>query len=139
VSGVPDAGSLPSGAACTDADQCAGTGDVFFPKECLAPRLSDGGLSGWTNGYCSPSCFDFISMNDCPSASDYCDGFSCYAPCNAPGSGQSNCRVGYVCSNSRFSDGGIEPNSAHCIPNCNNAPAAVCGSKTCFASGYCAP
>ena len=36
-----------------------------------------------------------------------------------------------------ISDGGVQANSAHCIPNCNNAPGARCGMRTCLASGYC--
>lgn len=136
---APDAGvGLPTGSPCTDVSQCGGADDGFFgTKTCIKPTLTDGGASGYLGGYCSPSCLEVFTPLACPSTSDYCNGFNCYQGCPAPGSGQSTCRSGYVCANARFSDGGIEPNSARCIPNCNNAPAYQCGSKVCLSSGYC--
>jgi hypothetical protein len=99
--------------------------------------LTDGGASGWVGGACSPSCFSVITPTNCPSPADYCNGLTCYQSCTNPGGGQGTCRAGYVCINGVRSDGGIEPNSAHCVPNCNNAPAAQCGTRPCLANGYC--
>lgn len=134
-------GGLPTGSACTTTSQCAGGDDPFIPlKNCIQPTQSDGGSSGWTGGYCSGSCFGIFSTPMCPGASDYCNGLNCYQGCSNPGGGQSNCRSGYVCANDKYSDGGTVPNSARCIPNCNNAPSARCGSSsTCLSNGYCSP
>jgi hypothetical protein len=99
--------------------------------------LSDGGPSGWVGGACSPTCFSIITPTPCPGASDYCNTFTCSQGCTNPGAGQSNCRTGYVCAVAHQSDGGVEANSAHCQPNCNNAPAAQCGTTTCLSNGYC--
>lgn len=134
------AGLLPTGAACTNVSQCAGQDDIVIRlKTCESPTLSDGGASGWVQGYCSASCLSLFTTLMCPSSLDYCNGFNCLQGCSNPGGGQGSCRVNYVCLNSRSSDGGIEPASAHCVPNCNNAPAAVCGTKACLISGSCAP
>jgi hypothetical protein len=131
-------GTVPTGGACTNRDQCLGQTDPFFDaKRCYSPTNSDGGASGWLGGYCSASCLDVFGTGVvCPGASDYCDGINCYQGCSNPGGGQGVCRAGYVCANGRLSDGGIEPMSAHCVPNCNNAP-AYCGSRLCLPNGYC--
>jgi hypothetical protein len=110
---------------------------LFGFKRCTSPTLSDGGASGWTDGYCSASCLSILTTLDCPNASDYCNSINCFQSCPAPRGGQSTCRPGYVCDLDLSSDGGVVANSAHCVPNCNNAPAARCGSRACGASGYC--
>lgn len=122
------------GSACTDVSQCAGA-DVLGAKSCNAPTLSDGGASGWVGGYCQPTCLS--TLVTCPGSADYCGTVICYQGCPAPGAGQSTCRTGYVCRNDTTSDGGVLPGTGHCTPNCNNAPAAVCGSRTCLSNGYC--
>jgi hypothetical protein len=110
---------------------------LFDLKRCYSPTNSDGGASGWLGGYCSASCLDFLGSIACPGANDYCNGLNCYQACTNPGGGQGACRAGYVCANARYSDGGVEPMSAHCVPNCNNA-VGLCGSNSvCLPSGYC--
>jgi hypothetical protein len=128
----------PTGSACTQSSDCAGSSDIFFNTDkCIHPTNTDGGASGWVGGYCAPSCLSIFTTATCPSTSDYCNGFSCYQACSAPGGGQSNCRPNYVCVDVRYSDGGVEVGSAHCEPNCHNAGAGCGTSSVCSALGYC--
>jgi hypothetical protein len=127
----------PTGSACTQSSDCAGSTDLLFTTDkCAHSTNADGSASGWVGGYCAPSCLTILGTATCPSTSDYCNGLNCYQACSAPGAGQSNCRPNYVCVADTV-DGGVVPGSARCLRNCHNAGAGCSSPSTCNALGYC--
>ena len=90
--------------------------------------------STWPNGgYCSSTCFRGVS-GLCggfgPLATGYCTSAGvCLAQCTGAGTGQANCRSGYLCD---FND--ADASESVCKPDCRQVP---CTSGTCQSSGYC--
>lgn len=128
------------GNSCTSNTQCQSPPDAPLTNLgfCVPQTLPDGGLSGYTGGYCSADCTDF-GQAICGNGST-CVGFSdaaayCYASCPAPWAGQSTCRQGYVCSGLVQADGGAAP-SGFCDTSCKVAGAA-CGAGSYCDAGYC--
>jgi hypothetical protein len=144
---VQDAGpgfAGAAGAACGDDMACQppSTGT------CLKATLSDGGMSGYTDGQCSAECGAVAALTigdtwcgtngSCnPYAYNIGDGlgplvlWQCDQTCAFPDGGMASaCRNGYVCDTSA---NGYD----NCVPNCNNVP-GFCGTGTCNAtSGLC--
>ncbi|MBL8949233.1 MAG: hypothetical protein JNK82_00555 [Myxococcaceae bacterium] len=129
--GVPslDAGR-PVGAACTNDVQCQAPATAF----CIPPTLA-GFNTGYLGGYCSRNCGAAVT---CPAGSicvtETVNGqpfTTCKTICPNPGTGQSNCRTGYIC----------HPNAAGsgwCGPRCNNQSLPCPNGGMCNnATGYC--
>ncbi len=102
---------------------------------CLFANLSDGGPSPFLSGYCTAPCDDSSHCGTGAKCLSVAGFGVCAAGCNAPSTGQADCRAGYVCRPVRDVDGGALPDG-FCWPRCNN-PGATCGTATCLASGYC--
>jgi hypothetical protein len=114
---------LPAGSACTNnGPPCDGF--------CLPEQMS-----GYPGGYCTGTC---SAMQPCVSGvcvSESVFGMtvsSCRSACAAPGTGQSTCRTGYVCT-------AVSPGSTmgFCRPDCNKGQLASCTSGQCQSNGYC--
>ncbi|PZR10538.1 MAG: hypothetical protein DI536_20060 [Archangium gephyra] len=114
--------NLPTGAPCTATSQC------YEPV--LGSAVCE---TSWPGGYCSSICF--LTNQLCggfgSSATGWCTANNqCLQLCNAPGSGQSNCRANYVCDTAAGT-----PSQGVCVPRC---PTVACASgRTCNAQGYC--
>jgi hypothetical protein len=141
----------PSPTATVTGQPCTSDAPCLFPPTngyCNLALLPDGGLTGFTNGYCSSTCLGPAVQAANPDS--YCgpgatclvDGFDtsnnpnsadCYTLCSAPGAGQSSCRSGYICLGYSLADGGNAPQGVCWIP-CQDTG---CSSGTCQTSGYC--
>ncbi|MGV3620435.1 MAG: hypothetical protein ACO1OB_06445 [Archangium sp.] len=123
------------GAACSSDSSCkANDGSSAAPTgTCQTPGTI------WPNGYCLPPC----ANGTC--ATGTCLNFGsasapnprCAGNCTGPGTGQSNCRTGYVCLGLTGANGQTAPFGV-CFPNCNNSVSQLCPSpSTCSSLGYC--
>jgi len=127
------------GAACApDMDCQVPTGAI---ADCLPGTLPDGGPSGFTGGECTR--FGCQSDNDCSlDGGAQCFGIgngntACFKGCAVAGSGQSDCRTGFVCSSYGLADGGRSTDGV-CDPSCAAAGAPACAAgTTCNGMGYC--
>lgn len=120
------------GSACTTDSACQNP--PTFGGVCQTQTLSDGGLSGFTGGYCFAYC---SSSRDCSAdggATCYDVGFTngglCYQNCTVGTSGR--CRAGYVCQPLA-----VGSTAGTCDPDCNNPGGRCPVGKTCQASGLC--
>jgi hypothetical protein len=130
------------GATCSVDVQCSSIDPIF--AFCVPPTQSDGGSSGWSGGYCTSDCTPATGVDCGPGA--VCLEFApddmgnqqafCLSQCNAPKTGQSNCRSGYACTSYTLTDGGV---SGFCYPSCNVAGAECLAGETCNVNGYCCP
>lgn len=104
---------------------------------CLTDRLADGGVSAFTDGYCSAQCDDTAHCSAdggaiCISLGSF---GACAQSCTGPQQGQGSCRQGYVCRAVRAGpDAGFLP-VGFCWPSCKAAGCAA--GTTCQATGYC--
>jgi hypothetical protein len=108
-------GTPPAGAPCSSDTQCQNPPDPALGF-CFPPTLSDGGASGWTDGYCSADCgLDntgtfcgpngaCLTLGTAPNEFD-----ACLQKCPGPGT-RSTCRTGYTCED--IGNGGV------CFPDC---------------------
>ncbi|AEI62669.1 S8 family serine peptidase [Corallococcus macrosporus] len=90
-------------------------------------------VTDYPGGYCSMDC----TTSACPAGSrcyivDSASGLkACLATCSRQvGTGQGDCRSGYVC----YSDG---TGSGACQPNCRTSGLSCGGGRTCLATGFC--
>ncbi len=135
---------LPPPVPTTVGDSCTESAACQVPSGadalCVPAILPDGGLSGFTDGYCTR--VDCEGSEDCSQ-----DGGAqclvlgsttgCFRICSAPETGQSDCRVGYSCFGYRLIDGGASPQGV-CDRACTAPGFPGCTSGTCeISTGYC--
>lgn len=104
---------------------------------CLTDKLTDGGASAFTAGYCSAPCDDSAHCSaDGGAICIALNGFgACAQTCTGPTTGQANCRTGYVCRAVRAGpDAGFLP-VGFCWPSC--AKTGCPTNTTCGPTGYC--
>jgi hypothetical protein len=149
---TPGFGCFVSPPATTQTGQpCLSVADCAFPPTtgfCFQETTTTGS-SGFIGGYCSADCLGALFRSTdadafCGTNSrcivDGVDGSgnpnsaSCYSQCAGPGSGQSTCRAGYICSSLTQADGGVESTGICYIP----CQFTVCATgTTCTDAGYC--
>ncbi|MCC6334799.1 MAG: hypothetical protein IT380_12545 [Myxococcales bacterium] len=122
-----------TGQPCTANSACINPPSSDFGF-CFPPNLSDGGVSGWNQGYCSADCSldntgTFCgSTATCVNIGDSTDPFlACMATCATPG-GRSTCRAGYTCY-------GLT-NVSICYPDCT-ATGCDTGETCNTTTGHC--
>jgi hypothetical protein len=132
---------------------CVGFADCENPPDphyavCITAtfKLPDGGTggpTGFTGGYCTANCSTSpaicgdggICFGGFPQSGDT----TCAEKCTAPSTGQSDCRVGYVCAPfflSQMDGGAVLATAGVCFPDCNEAGAG-CGDAGYCDAGYC--
>jgi hypothetical protein len=138
---VPPTAPIPT----TIGGPCAVTADCSVPTgaiaDCEPATQTDGGPSGFTDGYCTRyDCADDSECSQDGGAQCFTIGANttaCFSMCPTANVGQSTCRAGYVCSSFGIADGGQSSNGV-CDPACNAVGAGACTApKTCNAMGYC--
>jgi hypothetical protein len=125
-----------TGTTCTMDTACQNPPSADFGF-CFPPTQSDGGVSIWTQGYCSAECsLDntgmFCGTNaQCVEVGTTANPFQvCLSNCPAPG-GRSNCRTGYTC----FDLSGTNTPPGVCFPDCGKTG---CTTGTCnTTTGQC--
>jgi hypothetical protein len=141
--GAVDAGAAnqPIGAACAFDAECGSAPGFCFTQQQPPPV----GNTGYVGGACAQPCTG--SMSTCPSGSAcVTESFggmfggpsialsNCRQTCASPGSGQSTCRVGYVCAQNP----NVSSLQGYCKPSCLNPSAPRCPSgMTCGTNGVC--
>lgn len=138
ISPLPQPPVAPSGligSACATDSACQNNGQ--YPAGGCIAETGSNGATGFTSGYCTATCS--ASLATCGTTGE-CITFGemdpinlCTDRCSAPGTGQSDCRPGYVCEPANLADGGT---IGFCWPNCHNV-SGWCGAQTCQANGYC--
>jgi hypothetical protein len=127
-------GDAGVGDPCTSDNDCMVNASLFNAGSCIQNTETDGGPSGWPGGYCAPICFS----GSCPGNGLCLSNGYCYEPCNAPGTGRSTCRQGYVCGYQTGEDGGtLVGQPGVCEPNCHNAGRTCDTGTHCSSVGYC--
>jgi hypothetical protein len=123
------------GKACTSSAECIPPSRGY----CLTDNPTDGGPTGFKDGYCTADCEGLGNAYCGPGAA--CISFrggrgQCMTTCTTPQAGQGECRDGYVCRGSKLPDGGL-PAIGVCLFHCANDPVGACGQAPCKPDGYC--
>lgn len=130
VCAVSDAGFQDGGVAiggpCTSSAQCRPPQNAF----CLPENPT-----GFPGGLCTAQCgaMSPCATGECVTETVFGSAqSSCRASCASPGSGQSTCRLGYVCVG--IAAGG----TGYCRPTCSGGGLAACpNGQQCGDAGYC--